>query len=194
MGKIGRNIEFDKEYALNQAMYLFWSKGYDATPISELIETMGISRSTLYTSFGDKDELFKQVLAQYKKRGLKKRALLHSGETVKESLRAFFKQHIEKCYEEAVPKSCIITNSSLLIGHVDPTIEKILLADFNELERVFNEVIEKGRASGEFSQVTQVELATYSLVALNHSINIMSAYKKEKELAYELVEKAIEKL
>ena len=188
---MGRNISFNKEHALDKAMHLFWEKGYDATSISDLIEAMGVSRSTLYSSFGDKDELFKLVLEHYKKRGQEKRSLLFSGINVKESLKAFFYQHIEKCYSDDIPNSCIITNSSLLIGNIDSSIEKILIHDFNELEKVFKEVVEKGKEIGEIPPEVNCNLVAYSLLSLNHSINLMSKYKKEKSLAYKLVDKTI---
>ncbi|HDX9535758.1 TPA: TetR/AcrR family transcriptional regulator [Bacillus thuringiensis] len=188
---MGRSISFNKELALNKAMYLFWEKGYDATSISDLIETMGVSRSTLYSSFGDKDELFRQVLAHYKNYGSHKRSLLFSDSNSKTSLTSFFYQHIEKCYADDIPKSCMITNSSLLIGHIDPAIEGILLNDFNELEKVFIQVIEEGKMNGDISQETNTELIAYSLLGLNHSLNVMSKYKKDKHLAYQLVDKTI---
>ncbi|HDR7658418.1 MULTISPECIES: TetR/AcrR family transcriptional regulator [Bacillus] len=188
---MGRKISFNKEHALNKAMHLFWEKGYDATYISDLIETMGISRSTLYDSFGDKDALFKLVLEHYKNYGSQKRNLLFSGINTKASLTSFFYQHIEKCYSDEIPKGCIITNSSLLIGQIDPAIEEILINDFNELENVFKQVIEEGKRSGEISQEADTELVAYSLLSLNHSLNVMSKYKKEKNLAYRLVDKTI---
>ncbi|MDA2729799.1 TetR/AcrR family transcriptional regulator [Bacillus cereus] len=188
---MGRKINFNKEQALNKAMHLFWEKGYDATYISDLIETMGISRSTLYDSFGDKDALFKLVLEHYKNYGSQKRNLLFSGINAKASLTSFFYQHIEKCYSDEIPKGCIITNSSLLIGKIDPAIEEILINDFNELEKVFKKVIEEGKRKGEISKEADTELVAYSLLSLNHSLNIMSKYKKEKKLAYRLVDKTI---
>ncbi|PFZ31618.1 TetR/AcrR family transcriptional regulator [Bacillus wiedmannii] len=188
---MGRKISFNKEHALNKAMHLFWEKGYDATYISDLIETMGISRSTLYDSFGDKDALFKLVLEHYKNYGSQKRNLLFSGINTKASLTSFFYQHIEKCYSDEIPKGCIITNSSLLIGQIDPSIEEILINDFNELENVFKQVIEEGKRSREISQEADTELVAYSLLSLNHSLNVMSKYKKEKNLAYRLVDKTI---
>lgn len=172
-------------------MHLFWEKGYDATYISDLIETMGISRSTLYDSFGDKDALFKLVLEQYKNYGSQKRNLLFTGINTKAALTSFFYQHIEKCYSDEIPKGCIITNSSLLIGQIDPAIEEILINDFNELEKVFKQVIEEGKKKGEISQEADTELVSYSLLSLNHSLNVMSKYKKEKDLAYRLVDKTI---
>ncbi len=191
---MGRKISFNKEHALNKAMHLFWEKGYDATYISDLIETMGISRSTLYDSFGDKDALFKLVLEQYKNYGSQKRNLLFSDTNTKESLKSFFYQHIEKCYSDDIPKGCIITNSSLLIGQINPSIEEILINDFNELEKAFKQVIEEGKKKGEISQEDDTELVAYSLLSLNHSLNLMSMYKKEKKLAYNLVDKAIAEL
>lgn len=188
---MGRSISFNKEHALNKAMYLFWKKGYDATSISDLIETMAISRSTLYDSFGNKEELFKLVLEHYKNYGYRKRNLLFSGIDTKASLKSFFYEHIEECYSDDIPKSCIITNSSLLIGNIDPSIEEILLNDFNELEKVFKQVIEEGKKKGKISQEANAELVSYSLLSLNHSINLMSRYKKEKSLAYNLVDKTI---
>jgi TetR/AcrR family transcriptional repressor of nem operon len=188
---LGRKISFNKEHALNKAMHLFWEKGYDATYISDLIETMGISRSTLYDSFGDKDALFKLVLEHYKNYGSRKRNLLFSGINTKASLKSFFYQHIEKCYSDEIPKGCMITNSSLLIGQIDPAIEEILINDFNELEKVFKQVIEEGKKKGEISQEVDTELVSYSLLSLNHSLNVMSKYKKEKNLAYHLVDKTI---
>lgn len=188
---MGRSISFNKEHALDKAMYLFWEKGYDATYISDLIETMGISRSTLYDSFGDKKEIFKQVLEHYKSYGGRKRNLLFSGIDTKASLKSFFYQQIEECYSDDIPKSCIITNSSLLIGQIDPSIEEILLNDFNELEKIFKQVIEEGKKKGEISQEANSELVAYSLLSLNHSIKLMSKYKKEKKLAYDLVDKTI---
>lgn len=103
---MGRKIRFNKEHALNKAMHLFWEKGYDATYISDLIETMGISRSTLYDSFGDKDALFKLVLEHYKNYGSQKRNLLFSGINTKASLTSFFinilKNAIQMKFQKAV--------------------------------------------------------------------------------------------
>ena len=50
----GRPQEFDRETALGKAMDLFWSQGYEATGMRALTEHMGISRQSLYNTFGDK--------------------------------------------------------------------------------------------------------------------------------------------
>ena len=43
---MARPREFDTTEALNQAMQVFWSKGYEATSLSDLIGAMELSKSS----------------------------------------------------------------------------------------------------------------------------------------------------
>ncbi len=54
----GRPRVFDKDEALEKAMKLFWTRGYDGTSMAEIIETLGINKPSLYAAFGNKEELF----------------------------------------------------------------------------------------------------------------------------------------
>ncbi len=55
---MGRHKEFDQEKAVDQALELFWEKGYESTSIQDLCDHLGIHRGSLYDTFGDKHELF----------------------------------------------------------------------------------------------------------------------------------------
>lgn len=46
-------------------MRLFWERGYEATSMQELVETLGINRASLYATFGDKAQLFEAALERY---------------------------------------------------------------------------------------------------------------------------------
>ena len=61
----GRPRSFDREVALEQAMQVFWTKGYEATSISDLTEVMGINPPSLYAAFGDKEKLFLEAVERY---------------------------------------------------------------------------------------------------------------------------------
>jgi AcrR family transcriptional regulator len=62
---MGRQKEFDTEVVLEEAMKVFWRKGYDGASITDLTEAMGIARPSLYSTFGTKEELFEAALARY---------------------------------------------------------------------------------------------------------------------------------
>jgi AcrR family transcriptional regulator len=61
----GRPRAFDREAALAAATRLFWQKGYAATSISDLTETMGIGSPSLYAAFGSKEALYGEALRFY---------------------------------------------------------------------------------------------------------------------------------
>ena len=48
----GRPLSFNRAQALEQAMHVFWQRGYEAASISELTAAMGITAPSLYTAFG----------------------------------------------------------------------------------------------------------------------------------------------
>src|SRR6266851_1586631 len=62
-----RQKEFDREAALDGAMAAFWTKGYTATSIEDLVTRMGIQRGSLYATFGDKRSLFLSALGRYQR-------------------------------------------------------------------------------------------------------------------------------
>ena len=66
MARTGRPRTFDKDTAIQQAMTLFWTHGYEATSLSSLKSAMGdISAPSFYAAFGSKELLFREVLARY---------------------------------------------------------------------------------------------------------------------------------
>jgi AcrR family transcriptional regulator len=62
---IGRPRAFDMDKALDQALHVFWRKGYEGTSVSDLTEVMGINPPSLYAAFGNKETLFRKALDRY---------------------------------------------------------------------------------------------------------------------------------
>src|SRR3978361_1438349 len=62
---IERPREFDVDKALDLALQVFWRKGYEGASMADLTETMGITKPSLYSAFGNKEELFRKALDRY---------------------------------------------------------------------------------------------------------------------------------
>jgi AcrR family transcriptional regulator len=62
---IGRPRAFDADEALERAMLVFWEHGYEGASTAVLTQAMGISTTSMYAAFGNKEQLFRKVLERY---------------------------------------------------------------------------------------------------------------------------------
>src|SRR5207237_3295974 len=62
---VGRPRAFDVDEALDQALRVFWRKGYEGASLPDLTKAMGINRPSLYAAFGNKESLFRKALERY---------------------------------------------------------------------------------------------------------------------------------
>ena len=56
---------FDTDEVLDNAMSVFWAKGYKVTSMSDLIEATGVNKGSLYNAFGSKKALFREAFLKY---------------------------------------------------------------------------------------------------------------------------------
>jgi len=63
---LARPREFEIETALDQAMDVFWRKGYDGACLPDLLKAMGIARGSFYKAFADKRSVYLAALERYR--------------------------------------------------------------------------------------------------------------------------------
>jgi AcrR family transcriptional regulator len=61
----GRPRGFDADEALERALLVFWERGYEGASLANLTDAMGISATSMYATFGNKEELFRKALERY---------------------------------------------------------------------------------------------------------------------------------
>ena len=116
----GRPRSFDERYALEKAIQVFWSKGYDGVTIDDLVAGMGVGRPSLYSVFGDKRTLFLRVLRAYAERkgALAAKALLSPG-TLRDSLAAFLRYTVETATEKGSARGCLLECVAPLVNDAE---------------------------------------------------------------------------
>lgn len=62
---IGRPRQFLPEAALQNALDVFWRKGFEATSLQDLLDAMQLSRSSFYACFGSKQGIFTAAVQAY---------------------------------------------------------------------------------------------------------------------------------
>jgi TetR/AcrR family transcriptional repressor of nem operon len=120
---MARQKEFDSEEALQKAMEVFWSRGYEAASIQDLVEHMGINRQSLYDTFGDKHALYLKALDRYREVESRKLfELLERGGSVKRALKMLFVGVVEGSLCAGERRGCFMGNAmSELAGRCKET-------------------------------------------------------------------------
>src|ERR1700720_4979751 len=105
--------QFDRIEALDRAMAVFWSRGYEATSIDDLVRATGIGRGSLYGTFGDKRQLFLAALDRYWNTvGMEMFAEL-SDPDARHAIERMFDALIRRASNPKFPRGCLFTNTSL---------------------------------------------------------------------------------
>lgn len=105
----GRPRSFDRGAALDKAVRLFWSKGYEATSISDLTAALGIGAPSLYAAFGNKKALFDEVVEAYglSYGGFMDRALTEEP-TAKRSIARLLHEAADEHTRTGRPRGCML--------------------------------------------------------------------------------------
>jgi AcrR family transcriptional regulator len=101
MAVIGRPRGFDRDAALEAAMFLFWRKGFAATSMNDLCDAMSISSPSLYAAFGSKEALYLEAVEHYvQSQGFPVWDKLAEGATARAGI-----QNLLIAWTESLPKS-----------------------------------------------------------------------------------------
>ncbi|MEU8942150.1 TetR/AcrR family transcriptional regulator [Streptomyces goshikiensis] len=116
--------QFDVGIALDAAMIQFWRAGYADTSLDDLSRTTGLNRSSIYSSFGDKDSLYLRCLDRYAARYGNRydQALSCASEEPLQAVRAFFEVTLQRITDPDVPDGCLIAQTAMAAPTLSPTI------------------------------------------------------------------------
>jgi TetR/AcrR family transcriptional repressor of nem operon len=192
---LARPKAFDKETALQKAMNIFWSKGYDGTSISELTAAMKISRSSMYETFGDKETLFCEALTYYLELNGKRRDyMLNKAASVKQGLQDFFGSVIVFLLSDNYPNGCFYTNTITSLGTLQENVHEILRLAAQQREDSLYTLFERGQRSGEIQPDKDIRALARFFEAAVRGISVAANIQKDRKALDDIVKVALEVL
>lgn len=188
---MARPKQFDRGQALVKAMYTFWEKGYAATSVPDLLQSMGISRSSLYETFTDKHSLFVEALEHYEKTGEQRFNLLEQASSAKDGLQQFFAHHISMALDSESPGGCFVTNSAISFDLMDQKMRQVISDSFERLNQALLDLLEKAKKSGEIAPDRDLHSLVSLFQSIIHGINVMAKVNKDRKPFDALVKEAL---
>jgi TetR/AcrR family transcriptional repressor of nem operon len=186
---MGRTREFDEEKVLDAAMHLFWEKGYEATSLSDLTSRMGIQKPSIYSTFGDKKELFEAALRKYMmSRASQVRTRLQKNPSVKEAFRAFFEGVVAEEYTENRSRGCFCINTMVELAPHDEKFEILTREHQMYLSVIFQETIERGIQSGELEIGVNAKALSQALIVSLIGLTVIMKSRPERSFVDNTIE------
>jgi TetR/AcrR family transcriptional repressor of nem operon len=147
---MARPREFDVDTAVERAMELFWSQGFEATSVTDLTRELGIGKGSLYAAFGSKEELYAAALGRYcssQAAGLV--ALLEGVSEIRPALRAALRAMAEADATDPV-RGCMLVNAATERGD-DPATAETVGRTLRLIESALTGALERARVRGELA-------------------------------------------
>jgi TetR/AcrR family transcriptional repressor of nem operon len=141
---------FDEQQAIDAAVDCFWARGYEATSVRGLADSMGIGGASLYNAYGDKRALFTKSLERYADRSMRERiARLEEQHQPRQAICAFLAEIIDRSLKDPDRRGCMLVNSALDVAPHDAKIGRAVAGYLDEIRSFFHRNLEAAREAGQ---------------------------------------------
>ncbi|MEU8393715.1 helix-turn-helix domain-containing protein [Nonomuraea sp. NPDC048892] len=167
---------FDPDTTLDQVVRLFWQRGAEVTGIADVVQATGLSRSSLYATFGGKSQLQAAALGRYRERQSRPvfEALAADTRGVP-AIAAFFERLVAaRCSGEHARWGCLVTNTHATASGGLPEIREILDRHHDALRAAMRAALEVARTKGQLRAGLKLGDAAEALTLQAYAVNLRS--------------------
>ena len=165
---------FDPERALTKAMEVFRTRGYGSTHMSDIAQYVGVSRSSLYATFGDKRSLFLCGLRRDTRTYRTARMPdLESAAAPREAIVDLFESTLSDGGGATPPGIVLLIRTALELVPDDAEVSAVVRDELAFLEDNVRRGIERGMAGGEIDSNVDAAQVASTLLSLFLGTNLL---------------------
>lgn len=170
----GRPRSFDMEAAVERAMHVFWSHGYHATALPDLLRATRLSRGSLYAAFGDKHSLFLRALDRYVADALTRMdsELAPRNEPV-DSVRAFLAGYVDRTSGSNGRRGCLLVATAMELAGQDAEINRRIAGFFKAMEAKVADALSRAKTAGRLADGVEPSSAARILVCFVEGLRVV---------------------
>lgn len=171
---MARKLEFDRTRALEAAMKLFWSRGYVATSLAELLQVMNIARSSFYASFGDKRSLFVECLDLFALRTLQILQTPAVEASPEKSAAEFFEKTLFDVSPRRAGQGCMMVNTILELSDVEPELCSLASEKLDLIQEQFEQLFVSAQERGRLARTHSPQALAQYVMNVNQGLRVQS--------------------
>ncbi|GAA2474334.1 TetR/AcrR family transcriptional regulator [Streptomyces longisporus] len=167
---------FDPDATLDTVVRLFWRQGVASTGIQDVVTATGLNRSSLYATYGGKQDLYRAALRRYlEQRSQPVFRRLAEDERGLPAVSEFFDGLIEaRCSGEYARWGCMVSNAHAGAENSDPEVRGLLDQHHRELrEAMYAALVTAGR-QGQLAPGADPDASADLLALLAYGVNLRS--------------------
>ncbi|MGL4176361.1 MAG: TetR/AcrR family transcriptional regulator [Dermatophilaceae bacterium] len=187
---MARPRSFDTDRAVEQAMDLFWRKGYEATSLTDLLDELELGRGSLYQAFGSKDELYDRALRAYCARhagGLVE--MLEGARDIRAALRDLL-QTLAAADRADPERGCLLVNATTERADHQPTVE-VVRDTMRRVESAMAGALERAQARGELAPEKDPRALASFLTTFVQGLRVMGKARAGRRMVDDAVDVAL---
>ena len=170
----GRPRSFDPDDAVERAMRVFWSRGYHATALPDLLRATKLSRGSLYAAFGDKHSLFLRALDRYIADALTRMdiELAPHGAPV-DGLRAYLAGYVDRTSGDNGRRGCLLVATAMELAGRDADVDLRIGSFFKAMKFRVADVLSRAKGAGKLADGVEPLSAARILVCFVEGLRVV---------------------
>jgi TetR/AcrR family transcriptional regulator, transcriptional repressor for nem operon len=171
----GRPRSFDEDAAVERAMAVFWSRGYHATALPDLLRATKLSRGSLYAAFGDKHSLFLRALDRYIADAEARLNIeLDSRKDPIDGLRSYLAGYVDRTSGSHGRRGCLVIATAMELAGRDNDVNRRIASFFKVMERQVTDALTRAKSAGKLADGIDPANAARILVCFVEGLRVIS--------------------
>jgi TetR/AcrR family transcriptional regulator, transcriptional repressor for nem operon len=159
---MARPREFDIDEALERAMNVFWTKGYDGASLQDLLDAMNIARGSLYKAFEDKHAVYLAALDRYDRTEIQRAVDVLRDRSAGDGaarIHRFLEDARAAVVRRHDRRGCFLCNAAVDRAPMDAVIQDKVLAMMKRMERAVAAALNESAQAADWPAKRRAEAA-----------------------------------
>ena len=184
---------FDKDQVLQNALEVFWLKGYHGASMQDLVDSTGLNRSSIYNSFRDKFGLYLATLDYYSRiQNSQTHKVMVSSDSALQVIRNLLSGNLEAPSKE--PGGCFWVSCTAEFAESETVVQEKIVDNKNRMLQLLSNLITQAKEEGDLNQSIDTQQAALYLFSSIQGLRLTSLTESDPQKLKDLVEYIIKSL